>query len=313
MIPSLKSENRLRNIITVGKLLFTLLAMIFLAMAVWQSRSIIRDTLAHSLPVYLFLSILAWLPAYLLSSLFVKIVLNACGITVPYRQMLDLHLRYLPARYIPGGIWYTVARISKLQQFGITSRHLSSLIILENLIGLGVSLTGGGILVGLYQAGRVWQPIAFLAAASSLIVLILCPVLMNRFIIKIAGKIWYRNYILAVIIAMFFWSSASTSFLLFISALPNSFVITAWVEIIGAYLFSWGVGFIAIFAPQGVGVFEVVAADIMPTNLPLSALVALLAGFRLVVIMADIIMWLGWMSLTGLKGIFLPEKATTRL
>ena len=301
---SSKISHRIRRLITICKWFFTPIALTFLLVAVWQSQLTICDTLAHSLPIYLILAVLVWMATHLLSPVFSRIVLNACGFKVGYCQILDLHLRYLPARYIPGGIWHTVARVSGLHHLGVHPRHLSSLVILENLVPVGVAFTAGGMLVGFHQYGRMWQIIAFLAAVASLGMLALCPILVNRLILKSVGKIFYRQYLEAVISSIIFWSFATTSFLLFIFALPNSFIISAWLEIAGAYLFSWGMGFIAIFAPQGVGVFEVVAGNIMPTNLPLNALVALLTGFRFVVILADVFMWGGWAARVYLKRTF---------
>jgi phosphatidylglycerophosphate synthase len=309
MTSSTQARHRLKQFFTVSKWLFTPLALTFLLAAVWQSRLIIRGTLEHSLPVYLILAVLAWMAAHLLSPLFVRIVLNGCGVKVSYHQLLDLHLRYLPARYIPGGIWHTAARVGALHRLGVRSMPLSIFVILENLVALGITLSVGGILVGLSQAGRVWQPIAFLSAAASLIVLFLCPVLVKRLILKTVGNMWYRNYIAAMIMSSIFWSLAAMSFLLFIFALPNSCAISDWLEVVGSYLFSWGIGFIAIFAPQGVGVFEVVAADLMPTNLPFSTFVGLLAGFRLVVILADVLMWTGWVMQRYRKRYFQIKKA----
>lgn len=287
-------RHRFRHMVCVGKWLFTSIALAFLVMAVWKSQLLILNTLAHSMPVYLILSVLVWMAAHLLSPVFSYIVLNGCGVKVEYRQILDLHLRYLPARYIPGGVWHTVGRVSGLHYIGVDPRHLSSLVIFENLVAVGVALTAGGGLIGLQQYGRSWQPVAMLTAVVSLVILVSCPIFVNRFILKPVVKICYRNYTAAVMISIIFWFFATTSFLLFIFSLPNSFTISTWPEIAGAYLFSWGMGYIAIFAPQGVGVFEVVAANIIPTHLAFSAVVALLAGFRLVVILADVLMWGGW-------------------
>lgn len=296
---------RLQRLIKISKWLFTPLAVSFLLVAIWQSRFVISETLERSLPAYLILSVLAWMMAHLLSPLFVRVVLNACGACVDYRQVLDLHLRYLPTRYIPGGIWHTVARVSRLHQLGIHPRQLSSLVLLENLVALGVTLSIGGVLVGFYEkdGSKFWQPVAVIAAAVSVVMLASFPFIINRLVLKSVGNISYRNYLAVVFIAIIFWCFASTSFFLFISALPNAVFVSSWIEVVGSYLFSWGVGFLAIFAPQGVGVFEVVAADIMPTTLPFSAFVALLAGFRLVVILADVLMWAGWAVQTRLKAL----------
>lgn len=285
---------RLRQFISLVKWLFTPLALAFLLTAIWQSRLLLRETLVQSFSAYLIFAVIMWMLVHLLSPVLVSVILNACGTKVCYRQTLELHLRNLPARYIPGGIWHTVARIGGLRQIGVPPRLLSSFVVLENLIAVGTALTAGGIVVGFHQQDGIWQSFAFLAAGISLIILVLCPVMVNRFILKNAGRIGYRRFLSLILVSSISWLFAATSFLLFLSALPNSYPTYAWLEIIGAYLFSWGVGFLAIFAPQGVGVFEVVAAAIMPTNLPFHAFIALVAGFRFVVILADMLMWSGW-------------------
>jgi hypothetical protein len=65
-------------------------------------------------------------------------------------------------------------------------------------------------------------------------------------------------------------------------------------------LFSWGIGFISIFAPQGIGVFEVVAADLLRGVEPLMGIAAVIAGFRLIILTADAVAWLTLQLLSGL-------------
>lgn len=296
-------RTRFQHLIKTSKWFFTPIALTFLLVAIWQSRFVIGTTLERSVPIYLMLSVLVWMAAHLLSPLFVRVALKACGAYVNYNQVLDLHLRYLPARYIPGGIWHTVARVSGLHRLGIHPRQLSSFVLLENLVALSVAFFIGGMLVGFSEKSEstFWQPIAFTATAISLFMLVSFPLLINRLVLKAVGSISCRDYLTIVFISIIFWLFASTSFYLFIFALPNIVFIPSWIDVIGAYLFSWGVGFLAIFAPQGVGVFEVVAANLMPTTLPFHTVIALLAGFRLVVITADVLMWAGWTTQRRLK------------
>ena len=62
-------------------------------------------------------------------------------------------------------------------------------------------------------------------------------------------------------------------------------------EIAGTYLFSWGVGSLTVFAPQGIGVFETLAAGLLEATSGLGGGAALVAGFRLVVLLADLTAW----------------------
>lgn len=282
------------RLLTWGKWLFTILALVFLINAAWQTRAVLGDILENSLPVFLLPALMAYMAAHLLSPLFASVLLKAIGFEVNYRQTLDLHLRFLPARYLPGGIWHTVARVHFLHSMGVSNRCLSSFVILENLVAMSVTLSVGGVLVSLYRQGEVWGYLALPVALTSILMLILLPIAINRWILVDNDRIHPLFYALAVLVVIVFWFCTTTEFLLFISAFPQVAPVTAWMEIAGAYLFSWGIGFIAVFAPQGVGVFEAVAADLMPATLLFSALVALIAGFRLLVLIADLLMWLSW-------------------
>lgn len=291
----------LKRIASVAKWIFTPLAIAFLLMAAWQSRLVINKAFEHALPIYFFYAVMAWILAYLIAPHFPRIILNACGAKVTYRQALDLHVRYLPARYIPGGIWHTTARIVGLHALGVRPRQISCFIMLENLIALGTTFSIGGMVVGLHQPPGGWQLLANSAAVLGAIVLVLSPWLVNRVVLSATDGIGVLPYVVAVGCSVIFWILAAGSFLLFMSAFPHALDNTSLLEMGGAYLFSWGVGFVAIFAPQGIGVFEVVAAAIMPAaNLPFGGLVVLFAGFRVVVIFADVCMWVGrilWLHL----------------
>lgn len=251
-----------------------------------------QDAWENSQALYLTLAILAWMATHLLSPWFVSTALRASGAKIPYRQTLNLHLSYLPARYIPGGIWHTVARVSGLHHLGVRPDQLSSFVIFENLVALCVTLSIGGTLVGFHKQNSEWQVIAFFVAAISLIFLVLCPILVNRFVLRSFDKIRFASYIKGLLVVVLFWSFASASFLLFVSSFLENLIVSDWLEIIGVYLFSWGVGFLSIFAPQGVGVFEVVAAKMLTTTLPFNAMVAFIAGFRFVTIFADFFVWI---------------------
>jgi hypothetical protein len=123
---------------------------------------------------------------------------------------------------------------------------------------------------------------------------VLCPFFVNRFLLRSVGKISYKKYTYSVFIIVVFWMIASASFLLYLISLFNESVIGLWVEVVGAYLFSWWIGFVSIFAPQGVGVFESVAAVVMPIKIHFTEAVGFLVGFRFVIMLADICMWICW-------------------
>ncbi len=112
-----------------------------------------------------------------------------------------------------------------------------------------------------------------------------------------------RYYIGSILVVMLTWCVASAAFVLFVSSFSALSLEMPILEIAAAYLFSWGVGFVAVFAPQGIGVFEVMAGELLRGSLALSGVAVLLAGFRAVIFTADLLAWLlGRLLLPGEAG-----------
>jgi len=98
-------------------------------------------------------------------------------------------------------------------------------------------------------------------------------------------------YSLLILLSVFFWIIASSSFLFYYNCVSLDTSPMSYIRIAATYIFSWGIGYISIFAPQGIGVFEVVAGKIMALPMSLGGAIAFLAGFRIVVLMADMLVW----------------------
>ena len=99
-------------------------------------------------------------------------------------------------------------------------------------------------------------------------------------------------YLKALGVTAVFWLVATAAFVCYLNAfpLPGDKVVDT-LTMAGVYLFSWGVGFLAVFAPQGIGVFEAVASDLFASPIGFMGFAALIAGFRVVVMVADFATW----------------------
>ena len=284
---------KIRKLFKLCKSFFTPIALVFIVASIYQSRLIVRDAWIDSQPYYLVIAVVLWMLAHLFSPWFVSIILNACGAKIPYRDNLALHLNYLPARYIPGGVWHTVARVTGLHHLGVQPINLTSFVIVENLVALCITLVVGGIFISFDQKNTYLKITIYLVVALCIILLLMCPYFLNKFLLK-NKFIKYKKYIAGLLVAIFFWMIASISFLFYISSFFEVNSLNICIKIIGSYLFAWGVGFISLFAPQGFGIFELVAAKVMPLNFNFSATVGIMAGFRLIVMSADLLMWICW-------------------
>jgi len=197
----------------------------------------------------------------------------------------------LPARYIPGGIWHTVGRVLDFRQAGIGKADLAAFVLLENALAMALAFVMGGSLLAYYKGFQGWGLIAALSAAGGAILLVVLPIvarLLSRSEVSIPRP---RDYLSAVLVVAVSWCIAASAFVAFASGFSNLWTSTEMLEIAGIYLFSWAVGFVAVFAPQGVGVFEVVAADLLRGSSSFAGIAALLATFRLVILVSDAAVW----------------------
>ena len=122
--------------------------------------------------------------------------------------------------------------------------------------------------------------------------LLLIPVLLRFRVSGSVARIAGGYYLAGIAVILLNWCVAAASFVLFVASFKALSLGTPYLETAAIYLFSWGVGFVAVFAPQGVGVFEVMAGELLRGALALGGVAVLLAGFRLVVFTADLLGWL---------------------
>jgi hypothetical protein len=228
---------------------------------------------------------------HFLSPLVTTIAFRATDNNINYSQAFYIYARRLPAKYLPGGIWHTASRASDYHKIGIPVRSITIYILFEIFMVASITLLLGGLVVSqlsYLQSG--WANIAILAVLFSIIVIVIFPVITKRLFFKYS--LVYRSYdhfFSAVIIALQ-WFFVGLSFAAFLNALSSIEFFNSTLEMAGIYIFSWGVGFIAIFAPQGLGVSEYVGTELFLSDLRVENMIAILASYRLIVLVADLIL-----------------------
>jgi hypothetical protein len=274
----------LKQLLTISRWLFSAVAILFLIVAGFKSRAVFEQTVLHAqlLPIVITIALCASL--HPLTALFSWMVLRVAGTTIPYRTVLQIHVQRLPARYLPGGIWQTVSRMVDLHGLGVRRPQLSTLIVVENVVPLAVAVVQGGLC--LYLSGADAQLSLLAIILSGLLVLGCLPIaLRHRYLL--GGFITLKRYLGIIATVGAFWVTASTAFACYWSALPTAHLGGPLLRIFGAYQLAWAAGFAAIFAPQGLGVFESVAGLLLRGALTLSEIAVLVAGFRAVVLAGD--------------------------
>ena len=285
-----------RKIVNALKLLFTPVALAFLVYFAWISRGELASLISNASLTRLLLAAVVWAALHFLSPVFAAVVFRGCGAMVSWKQAFATHAARLPARYVPGGIWHTVGRVVDYRAQGVEARQVSAFVLLENALAAAVTLAIGGAIV---SAMRGTETIGAIAGAASVIGIIVLPLVFRILYTRVLTKpfrMTFKSYASSIGLVVVFWMLAAIAFLLYLNAFPASTGAYSAIEMAGIYLFSWGVGFLAIFAPQGIGVFELVASELMASPIGFMGLAALIAGFRVVILVADIAVWLVYLA-----------------
>ena len=297
-----------KHYLKIAKIIFLLLAIgVFITFA-WSSRDTLWTILNNAALPLLILSIVLWILLHFFTPLLATILFRGLAEQINYSDAFRIHAGRLPAKYLPGGIWHSVARVEGYHSSGVALKSVMLYLLIENLLSAGVTLSLGGVIVHHYYQGAT----IFSAAIVSIIlvalgIVIVTPlVICKRFLPEGKCSLLIPNYILGISIALTFWVGASWSFLCFIQAMPDSSIVASDLQVMGVYLFSWGIGFITLFAPQGIGVSEYISSLLLQHGVEAGAMIVLLAGFRVVVLCADLITWAITLAL------FLPSRLKKR-
>ena len=290
-----------KSSLAVARTAFTPLALAFLGIAAVGSQDAIAAVVPQASLIPVLFAASAWAMLNLLVPAISRFWLDGLPSPPTYRTLLDIHLRRLPARYLPGGIWHTVSRVADLRAQGVSRDQLGTLVVLENMAPLSVALVLGGLLA-LASGQRIAVVGALIGAGCILIVLL--PTLLRRLFPQ-ACRASASKEVVAYSLIVAFWSVAGSAFAVYWLAFPTPLPEGGLAGLLAAYFLSWAAGFVAVFAPQGIGVFEAVASWLLRGNLPFAGVAVLAAGFRATMLAGDIatyLLALVWRRTVGPNG-----------
>lgn len=209
----------------------------------------------------------------------------SCGQTPTLELVIVTHINRLPARYLPGGVWQTISRALDFSAQGLPPQAILHVVALE--VGLAVCLTAmiGGLLLGF--SGTTTHPASMrLLALLGMLGIVVLPYLIGAFS-KGSTQLRIPQYAasagaFAVVCLLY-----GGAFYLFVGQLLPSATLG---QASGVFLVSWLAGFIAFFAPQGIGVFEATAGYLLTGHLAVG-FVASMFAFRAMSILSDLALW----------------------
>lgn len=288
-MPTLSFKEKLRPLLRWARLLFIPLSLCLIGIFIWQSRGPLTALLRNGEWIYLLAALLLWIASNLLAPLLATCLFRASHIEIPYSTCLRIHCQRLPAKYLPGGIWHSVGRANDYLGLGHSAGKVGIYFLLENFLLIMVTLLLSTRLVGpLVKAELVQWLIAVLPVVCGAALLVF-PYVSKR-LSKGKMEFTYPSYCMAIVLMCIYWGIAGLSFTCYISAFPGLALDVSAVQTMAIYIFSWCLGYLAVFAPQGIGVAEFISSYLLAGNAALQ-IVGLLAGFRLLVLLGDLSSW----------------------
>ncbi|MCC1495294.1 hypothetical protein [Alcanivorax sp. 1008] len=295
-----------RKAIGLAKALFTPAALLAIFYAAWSSREHLIASFSSANLFYLLPSICVWILLHAVAPAFSQAGLATFGYAASFRDAFYIHNLRLPAKYLPGGIWHTVAKGADYKTRGASAFQVTGYLVMENIMLVAGASFLGSIMLLAGQAAPALE-IVFWTAIAAVIALLACtPLVLRLYLKESAQKFHMWPYMLSALLVVIHWSMAATSFTLYLQAYPDINDALSFAQMAGAYLVSWAAGYVAIFAPQGIGVAEAVSASLLKDAGSITGLIVLIATFRVVVFIGDIIAWAA-----AYTAFYLKNKGTT--
>jgi hypothetical protein len=286
-----------------SRMVFTPLSLFIIALLIWQSRASLGAMADESDGSMLLVAISLWIVGNLLVPAVSVYVFRSCGVQLAYPAAFYIHCNRLPAKYLPGGIWHSVGRAHDYHQLGIGPSQLAVYFIVENFLLVAVTLTlSAGIVAPLVAIPLVSLALSWLPWLLGL-ALLLFPV-MVRILARRKLSVTAGAYLAGVLLQCLYWCVIGVAFAAYISAFESLALEVSLLQTAAVYVFSWCLGYLALFAPQGIGVAEFISGNLLRAG-GAAQLVAFLVGFRVLVLVADLLSWAlaaatkAWTAKTG--------------
>jgi len=261
---------------------------VWLAATRWDDMSALVDDLSPGpLIVLVAASCLLLVP----NAAFWTLALRALGERPRYGTVLHASARALLTRYVPGGIWYAAGRGTLLKRHGISVAASATVGGLELALGAPVAIVVGAVLLAASGAVGPWVGVGAIVVLVA--VLGLSGSLVGRLVAWWARRRGGEPAATPSTTALFrltvvlvgYWLAIGTLFWAYLEIV--GLTATGWGRTVGAFGVSWGLGFFALFAPQGLGVFEGALVSVLDWG---ADAVLLVAGFRAVLLARDLLL-----------------------
>ena len=234
-----------------------------------------------------------------------KWILKKTGSSVSYRRLFKAWFISNLGKYVPGKVWQFLGMLFLLEKEGVPKKNTFS----TGVLGQTLSVISGLLVAALFLGSDLYSQILSKNPALTIILivffigilaLIFYPKLLER-IINFGLRILKKDKILLDLksknIFFYFlsyslaWFSFGLAFTVFIKAFtPVSLGICP--GLIGAFAFSFNIGFLALFAPGGIGVREGILVLLLESYFPVPVAILISILSRLWISLVELLCFL---------------------
>lgn len=231
-----------------------------------------------------------------------RISLKKSGCSIPYKDALTITSITQLGKYLPGGIWHVAGKIGMYKARKLSTKKTTQAIVFENLWLLSSALVIGATLLLVSSQDILCEfHSLFCSSTINLGILILLPILWIIALVIIDSVFFKDNRyeildLVKLIFEMFvIWVSFGISFWL-VFPLQNGFMLA----ITGAFSLSWVAGYVAFFAPGGIGIREYLLTLMLASYFSSGEIAIYATIHRLIWILIEILLGAGSALLFGI-------------
>lgn len=251
----------------------------------WES---LGETIRQLSPIRILLSVFLIILAKLLLAVISKLSIEKEGHELPYLEVFRIVSFTHLAKYIPGGIWHFVGRFNAYHERDMKIKSSTRALVHENLWLLSGAFFTGAIFGLLSSQGQemlaemgLGIPISVLLIGVSMIWTLL--LIVYEKLMPAAKSIRFYYLFVTSLLA---WVLLGLSFGMILPGFSGG----TSMYYIAIYAFGWIAGYVAIFAPGGIGIRETVLVWLLGGIIDPELAIVYSSVHRFVFIIAEIIL-----------------------
>jgi phosphatidylserine/phosphatidylglycerophosphate/cardiolipin synthase-like enzyme/uncharacterized membrane protein YbhN (UPF0104 family) len=230
------------------------------------------------------------------------ILAGFAGPQLPFGALLRAWRAATLAKYIPGAVWSVASTVEMAERIGASPIALPSSFLIQAALNLTGALTVAALFGGTAANGHVgvplWLGVVAVIAALALVHprVVAAAVRGGARLARRPAPAWEGSWLRGATLLLLYavtWGIYGAAFALFLSAMgPTATLaptVATWLALAGMNALAFAAGFVAFFAPGGVGVREAALIALLGAIVPgTRARVGIAAASRLWLVLTEI-------------------------